>query len=376
MKIKLLIMGAIMLSVLTLSGLIINSNTSAQTTVSESINITNQQVIDKTLVSASNDIEIAGVLNGDLFCFSQNVIISGVVNGDVICAASSVVIDGKVNGSVRLLSSSTTINGSVGGSSSILTENFVLGSKGYLANDSFISGTNVSINGNIARDISFASANVKITGVVDRDVSGTIDQLTLASSALIKGDVSIKSPNEIKSEPGSVVQGSTNRENIVQNNSMFGGLEITSALYVFVSLLVVSMTLVFVIPKTLDSSYELSKKKPLKTALFGLVGTVALPFIILLLLVTIIGIPLAVIVLLGYLLLISLSGPFVAYSIGSLILKKKNKSKRAVKMLVGSIILLAAYLIPILNIFVMMVVYIYGVGLVARLAKDKLYRRI
>ena len=369
-------MGAIMLSVLTLSGLIINSNTSAQTTVSESINITNQQVIDKTLVSASNDIEIAGVLNGDLFCFSQNVIISGVVNGDVICAASSVVIDGKVNGSVRLLSSSTTINGSVGGSSSILTENFVLGSKGYLANDSFISGTNVSINGNIARDISFASANVKITGVVDRDVSGTIDQLTLASSALIKGDVSIKSPNEIKSEPGSVVQGSTNRENIVQNNSMFGGLEITSALYVFVSLLVVSMTLVFVIPKTLDSSYELSKKKPLKTALFGLVGTVALPFIILLLLVTIIGIPLAVIVLLGYLLLISLSGPFVAYSIGSLILKKKNKSKRAVKMLVGSIILLAAYLIPILNIFVMMVVYIYGVGLVARLAKDKLYRRI
>ena len=376
MKIKLLIMGAIMLSVLTLSGLIINSNTSAQTTVSESINITNQQVIDKTLVSASNDIEIAGVLNGDLFCFSQNVIISGVVNGDVICAASSVVIDGKVNGSVRLLSSSTTINGSVGGSSSILTENFVLGSKGYLANDSFISGTNVSINGNIARDISFASANVKITGVVDRDVSGTIDQLTLASSALIKGDVSIKSPNEIKSEPGSVVQGSTNRENIVQNNSMFGGLEITSALYVFVSLLVVSMTLVFVIPKTLDSSYELSKKKPLKTALFGLVGTVALPFIILLLLVTIIGIPLAVIVLLGYLLLISLSGPFVAYSIGSLILKKKNKSKRAVKMLVGSIILLAAYLIPRLNIFVMMVVYIYGVGLVARLAKDKLYRRI
>jgi hypothetical protein len=87
-----------------------------------------------------------------------------------------------------------------------------------------------------------------------------------------------------------------------------------------------------------------------------------MPFLIILLMVTVIGIPLGLLLGLGWLLTLFLAGPFAAYLLGRLIWR--GQPNRIWVMLLGSVILLLAYLVPILGGLVVLAVGIVGTGMI------------
>lgn len=358
------------------STILVRSNVSAQSGVSDSINITKQQTIDKTLVSGASDIEIAGVLNGDLFCLSQNLNVSGTINGDVFCAASNVNITGNINGSLRLFSSNTTIVGTVDEASTILTDDFTLDKAGFMGSDVFLTATNAQINGLVDRDLNILGDNYFVNGTINRNIAGNANQLTLQKNATVLGNVDITSQNKISTEDGAIVLGTLNQinESSEKSNPILDGLFF--ALYMIASLALIAILIALLMPRTLEYSFQIVKNNPFKVALAGLIVSIVGPVLFILLFITIIGIPLAFMLILGWILVASITGPIVAFQIGKAILRKNKKAKPVVCMILGSSILLVVYLIPIVNIFIMTVVYIYGLGIVALIAKNKLIGKI
>ena len=92
-----------------------------------------------------------------------------------------------------------------------------------------------------------------------------------------------------------------------------------------------------------------------------------MPIVIVLIMATIIGIPLAIILWLMYLMIVILSGPLFAYFAGDKILPEQRPW---IQTLVGSLLLLVLLVIPIINILFGLIMLFYGSGIILNLLRD------
>ncbi len=319
----------------------------------DNITVAEGQVVNNTLWASGRNIDIAGTVNGDVFCAGQNVTISGTVEGDVICAAQTIRIAGTVNGDVRLAGQNVTISGDVSRNSSIAAQTFSLEGSGNVAGDASVAASDVNLNGVIGRDAALAAQTVVLSNSIGREVKATSEHLTLGSDARVGGDLSYTSTNQANIAKGATIVGTTTQyapqERPSHRNRLFG-FNVLTGLYTIISLLIVALALVLLLPQLFHVVTREAVEAPLKTLLVGVVAGFMFPILFVALLLTVVGLPLALLFLLMWLLILAFSGLFASYYLGRLLLR--NQPNPIVIMLVGALIVLVVGLIPILGIFV------------------------
>jgi cytoskeletal protein CcmA (bactofilin family) len=304
-------------------------------------------------------------VNGDVYCGGQNIAISGTIHGDVFCAGQNVSISGKVDGSVRLAGQSVTLRGVVQGSATIAAQTFVL-EKGSLIGRDLVGGAqSVTLNGTVTRDMAVGANTVTVYGQIGRTVKGNIETLTVGSTGRIGGDVAYSSNNSPIINTGGIVSGTVVRTPLKQETTSpsYAPLAFTfaSVAYAFVAMLIVSLVIVLLVPDLLREASSRALSAPGRTSLIGFAAIILVPALVFFLCVSIIGFPLGMLVLLAWSVVALLSGPFAAFYLGQLILKTTKNP--ATIMLLGSVILLVLYFIPILGFFAVFAVYLFGVGM-------------
>lgn len=331
----------------------------------EIVTTSKDETIDSSLFTAGTTITVDSDVNGDLFCAGQTVVISGDINGDVICAAQTMTISGKVTGDIRLASQTITLSGNVEGNASILTSTLVQDSNGRIGGDLSVASSDTTIAGQVGRDVAISSGSVTIDGSVGRNIKGDIENLVLSSGSLVAGNINFTSINEISQDSGAVVQGEITRKTPEQasgSGSIFG-ISIAFIAYILVSAIFVSLILVLLVPRFFHSVTSRAVSSPWKPLLVGLVATLFVPIISFLLMISTFGIPLAITIGVGWLFIALLSGPFTAYLVGRWVLN--SSTKPVLIMLVGSLVLLIAYFIPVLGFFAILFAYWIGVGMLS-----------
>jgi hypothetical protein len=131
-----------------------------------------------------------------------------------------------------------------------------------------------------------------------------------------------------------------------------------------VALLIFSLTLILLFPAAVNDTVALGLADPLKTALIGLGATIAVPIAIVALLISVVGIPLALFVGLIWLLILMVSGPLFSYLIGRLIWRSQHNVVAV--MAVGVVVVMVAYLIPVLGALVFFGMLWMGTGMAIR----------
>lgn len=325
------------------------------------------ETVDSSLITASNTVTIAGTVNGDLFCAGQTVTISGTVNGDVICAAQVLEVSGTVNGDVRIAGQTVTMNGSVTRNATIFAQTATTTSSSKIAKDVAGGIQTATLNGTIGRDVLLGSETLTINNVIGRNVTSKVTTVTLGSNATINGNLEYTSPNEANKSPKATVEGKITRktppETEQTSKGAFGLSLLSVFLYMFVALLVTALAVTIAIPGKLQAGSDYLLANWQKTFLVGLASHIIVPTVILFLIITVFGIPLAVLLTLVWWVVFILCGPFAAYAVGRMILK--NKTPNAFwYMIVGSIIILLLYWLPLINLFVFLAVGVMGVGMV------------
>lgn len=332
------------------------------------------QVVDNTLWIAGQTVDVAGSVNGDVFCAGQDVIISGHVSGDVICAAQTIIISGRVDGNIRAAASTVTLTGSATGNATIAAQSFTQTAGSSIGADASIAGANLNLNGTIGRDALLAGSTVQIDGGIGRNVKAETPNLSLGSGSNITGNLQYTSQNDVSVADGAKVGGSTTKTipTTSQRNTAaerFWG-QIAFDFFALVALLFMGLVLVLIAPRAFNSVTSIKNNEIWKPLLVGLVAMVVVPFLIIVAMSTVIGLPLGFLILLAWIVVGLLSLVVASYWFGRVIWAKQ---RNVVPVLIVGIVALAILMaIPILGGIVWFLATLLGSGLILMNAQKRL----
>lgn len=327
------------------------------------------RTLSSSLFASGKTIDIAGNVDGDVFCAGQDISITGDITGDVICAGQTVHVSGHVSGNIRVAGQSVTVSGPTDRSLTAAGQNVALEASSTVGGDTSVVGQNVTLNGTIGRDLEADGNTVTINGAVNRDVHAAVTDLALGSSARVGGNVAYTSRNTLSRASSAVVGGTisrtepaVNQQEGVRFGSVIGG-GFLFALYMFIALLIVALALILLIPQFIHDATEVALRTPWKTLLVGILASILMPVIIVALMFTLIGIPLAILLALSWLVILGVAVPFAGYFLGSLLLSKSTTNPIWI-MLLGMAIILILYMIPFVGFITWLAASWFGLGII------------
>jgi hypothetical protein len=329
-------------------------------------NVAEDQVVDSSLYSAGQNVDIRGTINGDVYCAGKHVVVDAIVHGDVLCAGQDVDISGHVDGSVRVGGQTVTIEAVVAHSLNVASGQFALAKTASVGQDATVAGSKSKLEGAIGRDLVIASGDTTtLENTVGRNVRFNGAAITLLGGTHVKGDFIYTSRQAADIGSNAQIDGRSKHQTpqARKERSHFGSLFGFSAvffLYMLVAALIASLVLILLLPQTIHAVSGEAVRSLGKTLLVGFLAAIAAPVLIFGSMLTLIGIPLALGLLMAWVLIVLLSGPIAAYYLGSMVLSK-SKNPVAI-MTLGSVLLTVLYFVPIVGGFLMLVGYLLGVG--------------
>lgn len=331
----------------------------------DSVTIGKDEIKNGSIYLAGNSVEMAGTVNGDVYAAGENIRITGTVNGDVLAAGLNVAVDGQVSGSVRTAAQNVNIGGKVGGSVSAFAQNAWLNSASTVGGDFNGGAATVNLDGTIGKNVRFAAEtfnlNGKIGGVSDLSV-GTI---SIGSAGVFGGDVFYEATTD-QTVPKEKVSGDVYYNATPEGRADAQAASAIGAIFVWLMGVLVAVVTALVIaliaPNSLVRACRFARSNLAKAVLYGIAFIFAGPMFVIVLLMTVIGIPLAVIFLLLWIVVSMLSGVYAAYCLGEFIAHKYTHNV-LLYTLVGAVVLSTLVLIPYINVLIVFATLVIGSGM-------------
>ncbi len=341
------------------------------TKTGDSIYIAKDEIVSGNLYAAGNTITVDGNINGDLIAAAQTININGRIEGDIIVAAQNININGEVGGNVRVAGTAITLNNSVARNVTIFGANVVLGNNSNVGWDVFAMGSVLEARGNINGGLSGNAGKALISGKIGKDINLTLgknnanESLIIAPETIIGGNLiyTAKNPAQISDK---INIGGKIEQKIPQTKDV-NWLAVWSLAktYSIFSTLVVGLVLIFLGKKAIPKTINKIKEKSFHALVPGLIIMFILPPLALLLAFTLIGIPLALIVLIWWFIALYVSKIFTAVFVGQLIFKKlikKDDEQLIWSLIIGVFVCWLLFAIPFVGWIISLIAIWLGLG--------------
>lgn len=324
------------------------------------------ETINKDYFSTGEKVVLSGTVNGDAYLAGGNIIVDGVVNGDLLVAGGNIDVNGKVTGDIRAAGGDIQIDGSVGGNITTVGGNIRIDDDSQISGSLVVGGGNVEVFGPLGKGITAGAGSLTIANNVGSDVAAGVGTLDLTSKAQVQGDLNYMSDEKAGVADGASISGRVNHQvppkdaDEDDKKKFLAGAAIGWAVFKFLALLVIGALLLWAVPNFMQKSAEAISKSPLQSLGIGFLVLILTPIAAILLMVTLIGLPLGLVLLLGYFFLIYISKVFVALAIGGRILNPKTS--RYLALALGLAILVVLFLIPVIGGLVDFAAVLLGLG--------------
>ena len=331
------------------------------------ITVASGEVVDDDLYVAGGTITIDGTVNGDLWAIGNTITVNGEVTGSIVAAGQTVNINGNVDHAARLAGDSVNISGNVRGDLLVFSSQTNIASKAKIGGDLIFGSGNVRVDGLVEGDIKGGGNQVAISNGVVGDIELQAENLTVASTADIGGNLTYTSENEADIQSGAKIGGKTTH-NLpeVKKAGPFSG--IGGKVLGFLMALVTGLIIILVAPGRSASIADSIRAKPWASLGWGAVILFATPVAAIIACFTVIGIPVALIALALYAIAIYISQVFVGLFIGRWIIGRfREVESRAIMigaLASGLFIIAILRLIPFLGFWVGLAVALFGLGAV------------
>lgn len=289
-------------------------------------------------------------IDEDLDVYGGTIVVRGQVDGDLSAFGGDIRIEGEVTGDVEAFGGNVWIAGQVGGNVDASAGNV------YVQPGTEIGGS-----------LSVAAGNVVVAGTVHGDAELAGGAVTLAQTAAVDGDVEYAVGEEGQfTDEGASVGGTISRVREVDAGP--AGPQIPGwafDVYGFLANLALGAVLLVAFPRLSTTVADRITSAPLRSGGIGVLTAIAVPIGLLVLAITIIGLPLAVAggLLFGLLLWVALVyGRFAA---GTWLLSRLDVDNRWLALVVGLLLLGLLGRLPWVGGLVDLVVGLLGLGGVA-----------
>lgn len=310
------------------------------------------EVVDGNYFAGGESVLLSGIVSGDAYVAGNSVVVEGTVKGDLLVAGSDLDIRGTVTGDIRAIAGNITISGKVGG-------NLTLGAGKVLIADS------AALGGSIVA----GAGDLNIAAPVGKGITAGVGRLYLADK--VGGDLDYWSEEELVMSGDATVSGTLTRHAVPKSEKRpqqlaagaVAGVALGFKLIEMLGLLLIGVIMLRVIPLYTAGVITEINKKPWLSLLIGFIALIMVPVTILVLLTTIIGIPLALVGALAFLLLLTFAKIFAALFLGIKVVGYFAKSPSPYASLtVGFVLYYALFLVPVLGWLAVAVLYLMAVG--------------
>lgn len=297
----------------------------------------------------------------DLQAVGGTVVVRGTVEGDLQAFAGTVVLaeTGTVTGSVEGAAGSVTIAGEVGEDLGIAAGSL-----------------EIAETATVGGDVDTGAGSFSLDGRVDGTVRVGAGSVLLGSSASVGGDFLYD--GDLERAEGATVDGE------VRQDSSISGAEFDSlpavagwlfTAYTLALTLVFGAILLLLMPGVAAAAALDTRERPARTAGAGLVALIAGPALFVALLLTVVGIPLALLWILVYVLLLIVGFVLGEYAVGAWLLSLADYENRWLALLVGVLVVFALGRVPFVGGLVEFVVVLLGLGALATASWRHVKRR-
>jgi hypothetical protein len=301
-----------------------------------------------------------------------------------------------VTGSVRAFAQVVEINSSIGRNLLAFAQIIDIGPGTDIAKDANLFASQVTFEGKIANRLKIDADRITLSGIIGGDLIISARDLEIKPNTVIKGNLTYKSPTEAKIPAGASIEGDIkwiklDKEAKAEKYHAFRS--ITTGIMAFMIYNILFSALIFLITLLMGNvviiplmylcllasglivlsitknkaikSVSIMKERPWVSLGLGFVLLLLFPLATGLAIITLIGIPIAVLILFGCGILLFIGAIYAALYAGSHICRLfgiKKQEPSFVCLLLGIVVLASLSLIPILGYIVVFVTLMFGLG--------------
>ena len=332
---------------------------------SDIVTVRSNETVEDTLLASGKIVRVDGVVNGDLLSFGGTVEVRGTVKGDLVSFAKRIVVSGTVEGNIFDCSNSLDLDGQLGHSLYGLMQSLRVNDRARIGEGVLVGAGDVTLEGEVNRSVTMYAGNADVSSRVGRTLTMAGDNFTLTNTARIGGDLSVRVRNlkNVHIADGATITGTRDIELRVRKNRFTRPkFYFFQAVWLAAAMLVGWLALVL-FPGFFQASMH-AVGSGWRSLALGIAILGGVPVAMVLLAITLVGLPASIMLLMAYLVSIYLAKIWVAAFLGQMLLKPTGATKGdwMLGLLVGLLILTVVRFIPYLGTLVHFGVICMGLG--------------
>jgi hypothetical protein len=233
--------------------------------------------------------------------------------------------------------------------------------RGDTVGDVIVVDGSVRVLGRVTGDLIAVSAPVRINGPVEGDVVGLAERVVIGPGGRVGGDLRWADKQPVITVPGAV-DGKTEKLDAEDYFTPWGILAAWLGLWLAMSIstLLLGLALLWLAPRSLEAALEMARTQTGQAIAIGLAVFFGLPAVAVLLMITILGLPLGIALLLALLPIYAIGYTTSAFLLGRAIVRPPTS--RFLAFLAGWGILRAVALVPGLGALAWFGATVFGLG--------------
>lgn len=257
------------------------------------------EVVSDSLFATGQTIIIEGVVEGDLYCGAQTLMVRGQVAGDVICGVQSVEVTGTVSGNLRVVAQTVDIGGTIVRNASVMAQTVQIKPSGVVTGELLVAAQRLDQAGKVDGNVQAGVQEARLAGQIGKNVELTVERLELTETASIAGNLTYTSARSASVLHESAVAGRITRRDhpekpdtshwqAMQERWQPVRLTLSVLMYGFAALALMRW-----FPTYTHTTVTIMEKQPVLSLMWGILIVFIVPVIGILLFLTLVGIPLA-----------------------------------------------------------------------------------
>lgn len=318
----------------------------------ENYTLPKSEVIDGNLYVAGANLTLSGDVKGDVLAVGGTITLKGSVAEDVAFAGGTLMIDGAVAGDVRLAGGTLVVSSQVGGDLALAGGTVRVVDGATVTGDVLVAGGTVVIDGNVTGDIRLTGGDVVINGAVGGSIFNYAERLVLGATAVVTGNLTNYVATEAVLETGAVVKGTVSNDVVIAPRD-FRSMIAAAGTMNFLMFLIAGLICYWLFKNRSKQFVAHALAHFWKELLRGLILIIALPILAIALLISMVGVPFGVILLLAYVIIALLARVFAGVMLGGwinkVIFKKPDQVFTWQTVIGGNVVLLLLTFVPVIG---------------------------
>jgi hypothetical protein len=327
------------------------------------------ETIDDNLIAIAKTVVIEGHITGDTVVVANTVTVNGTIDGNLVTIAKDVDIEGVVRGSVLSAGRHVHVVGLYGtqlyAAGRVVTLDTV-----DLSGDAMLAGAKIGVSGNIGRDVYASGDHVQVDAVLQRDLIVDSDDVHVGQYAWIGRNLTadVRKTNDLVVESGASINGLTNIDLDTIEDTRFDDFSFYAGKFLMLAAGLLFGVVAFVFaPNMFKAPRQQTEQHRWPRVLgLGIAALILIPVLAVIIAVTLVGIPVALVAIGGYALALYLGKLFIVAELGRRLLNLSGQKRADVvwSLLVGLLIVGVLVELPYVGGLLSFALAVLGLGTV------------